>query len=291
MTENKDVIEEIPLRARTVAGEVSFQGRGIHTGRDCRIRILPAPAESGISFRRPGGAESVPALYSSADGAQSNRRTVLKGPNGERFEQVEHLMAALYAMGISDAIVEQEGPEVPFLDGGSRDFMITLREAGTTELEAARPTLAIDRSVGFQDGNALLVAAPHDGLRLSVFIEFPGTVVGCAGFTLEIDEESFFKEAAPARTFALAADVEKLRQAGLATGGTLENAVVFDHEKYYNDDLRFPDEVVRHKMIDLLGDLALLGSSLRGHFWGWRSGHRSHVFFAQFLAREFLTKE
>jgi UDP-3-O-[3-hydroxymyristoyl] N-acetylglucosamine deacetylase len=275
------------VRTKTVAREVEIEGTGIHSGLPCRVRVLPQEPGVGIAFRRPGR-QPVPATWRTADEDASDRRTVIIGEGCERFEQIEHLMAAFAAMDIADVMVEQEGPEVPFLDGGSAEFMKRLRAAGTEENGGRRPVLQIPEPRALQAHGAMLVAAPDDNLRLSVFVEFPGTIVGCAGFTLAVSEKSFFEEAAPARTFALASDLEKLRAAGLARGGTLENAVVFDHERYYNDQLRFPDEVIRHKIIDLLGDLALLNCRLTGHYWGWRSGHRSHVAFARYLAMEFL---
>ena len=272
---------------QTVAREIEIAGSGIHSGADCRVRILPADGGQGITFCRPGE-QPLKASWGTASAEESNRRTVILNGTGQRFEQVEHLMAAFAALGISDATVEQEGPEVPFLDGGSQVYFDRLREAGLKESGRQRPILEVSRPVALKEDGALLVATPHDGLRLSAYVEFPGTIVGCAGYTAEITADVFRREIAPARTFAHAADLEKLRAGGLIKGGNLDNAVVFDHERYYNSALNFPDEVVRHKIIDLLGDLALLGCCLNGHFWGWRSGHRSHVRFAQHLAREFL---
>ncbi|CAN5381983.1 UDP-3-O-acyl-N-acetylglucosamine deacetylase [soil metagenome] len=275
------------MQRRTLKSAVSIAGRGIHSGIEGRVLVQPQPAGSGIRFQR-AGREPVAASWQLADAKASDRRTVIIGPSGERFEQIEHLMAAFAAMGISDALVEQEGPEVPFLGGGSREYMEQLRAAGVADLAEEIAPLEITRPVSFRDGDALLTATPHNGLRLSCFVEFPGTVVGSDGFSLEITEESFFEQASRARTFALARDLELLRQAGLIKGGDLSNAVVFDAERYYNESLHYPNEVVRHKVIDLLGDLALLGLPLRGHFWAWRAGHRSHVLFAKFLAEEFL---
>lgn len=266
---------------RTLAGPVSVEGTGIHSGAPCRVALSPAEPGSGIRFTR--GGEVVAATVDRANAEMSDRRTVVVGPGGERFEQIEHLMAALAAHGVTDVLVEQAGPEVPFLDGGSREYMAALGRAGIRQTNGARPVLEVREAVSFEDGDAWFAATPHDGLRLSCFVEFPGTIVGNAGFSLEITAETFDLEAARARTFALASDIEKLRAAGLIRGGNLENAVVFDHERYHNPTLNYPDEVVRHKIIDFLGDLALLPYGLRGHFWAWRAGHRSHVRFAQFL--------
>lgn len=275
---------------RTLATEITIEGTGIHSGVPCRVRLKPAPS-GGILFQRPDGSGAVPARWDFANAELSERRTVLVGPDGARFEQMEHLMAALAAHEVTDLIVVQEGPEVPFLGGGSKEFMVHLREAGFQETGVSIKPLVIDRIHTLEDGEAVLVATPNETLRLSVGVEFPGTVVGSAAFTLEITADSFERDAAPARTFALAADIEKLRQMGLAKGGNLENAVVFDHERYFNEGLHFPDEVVRHKIIDLLGDLALVNRPLRGHFWAWRAGHRSHVKLAQLIAEEYDLKK
>ena len=276
-----------PLPRRTVAEPVIFDGAGIHTAAPCRLEIHPAAAGAGVTFQQAGrNWPALPACIEHAVAEECERRTVLRGPGGQLFQQLEHVMAALAAMGITDARVVQDGPEPPFLDGGALLYMQGLVKAGSRDLEGTVEPLVIERPFAFSDGDAELVATPHEGLRLSCFVEFPNTVAGSMGFSLEISPESFLREAAPARTFALERDIESLWQAGLAKGGTLHNAVVFNGERYLNERLNFPDEVVRHKVIDLLGDLALIGRPLRGHFWAWRAGHRSHIRFAQALTKE-----
>jgi UDP-3-O-[3-hydroxymyristoyl] N-acetylglucosamine deacetylase len=274
------------MRNRTIQKPFVVAGTGIHSGVPCEVRLTPAEAGFGIRFARLSGSE-VEAHVGNSKAELSDRRTVIVGPSGERFEQIEHLMAALSACGVTDVRVEQQGPEVPFLGGGSREYMDAIRDHGTKELEGERSPLVIDRPIALTDGEAEMVATPHDGLRLSVFVEFPGTIVGSQGYSIEVTEDGFYEEVSRARTFALARDLEMLRGAGLIKGGNLGNAVVFDHERYHNESLHYPNEVVRHKAIDLLGDLALLGRPLRGHFWAWRAGHRSHVRFANHLATEF----
>ncbi len=280
-----------PITRKTVAAPLTFMGNGIHTNADARLAITPADAGAGIVLRMAG--TDWPPLTASIEHAkaeQCDRRTVLRGPDGQYFQQVEHVMAALFACGVTDAVLEQAGPEPPFLDGGAKEFMDGLLRVGTRDLNEEIEPLVVTRPVSVTDSDAELVATPHDGLRLSCFVEFPGTVVGSMGISVEITPESFLSEAAPARTFALERDLEALRQAGLAKGGSLKNAVVFSETGYLNETLFFDDEVVRHKIIDLLGDLALIGRPLRGHFWAWRAGHRSHVRFAEALAKEYLIK-
>lgn len=211
----------------------------------------------------------------------------MNGPDGSRFEQIEHVMAALAAEEITSARLTFEGPEVPFLGGGSREYCEAIRHAGKTILPGEFPELRINRPFAFEDGEAVIVATPGQGLRLSAYVDFPGTVVGSMGATAEITPDEFYQEISAARTFALASDIEKLRSAGLAKGGNLENAVVFDQEKYHNENLYYPNEVARHKLLDLLGDIALSGRRIVGHVWAWRAGHQSHVRFVQKLAKEF----
>ncbi|MCC6548191.1 UDP-3-O-[3-hydroxymyristoyl] N-acetylglucosamine deacetylase [Candidatus Sumerlaeota bacterium] len=278
------LVRDSGIPTRTIAKATVIEGTGIHSGTSCRVHIQPRDAGEGIAFTR-AGRTPVPATWKFADAQSSDRRTVIIGADGERFEQIEHLMAALHALGISDALVEQQGPEVPFLGGGSREYIDALRQSGITENGGILPVIHIEHPISLEDGGALLTAAPHNGLILSAYVEFPGTVVGNMGYNLEVSPERFYDQVSAARTFALASDIEALRSRGLARGGNLQNAVVFDEFRYHNESLHFPDEVARHKIIDLLGDLALLGCGLSGHFWAWRAGHRSHVLFAQKIAR------
>lgn len=270
---------------QTVGRTVRYEGTGIHTGAACSLEVRAAAAGAGLTLHRSGKDwPALPATVAQADAAKSDRRTVLTGPEGQVFEQMEHVLAALAAAGITDAELHQDGLEPPFLDGGSREYMAGLMAAGAKSLGGVVEPLVIREPVVLAWEGAELVATPHDGLRLSCFVEFPGTVVGSQGASVEITAKSFRDQVAPARTFALERDLDALRAAGLARGGTLQNAVVFNDSRYLNDSLFFEDEVVRHKILDLLGDLALIGRPLRGHFWAWKAGHRHHVRFAQLLA-------
>jgi len=276
------------IRRRSLAAPALFEGKGIHGGLAARLLVEPAACGAGLTASLEGAAHAPLALtVANANPFQSVRRTVMEGEHGERFEQLEHVMAALAACGVTDAHLVQSGPEPPFLGGGSLEFLEGLRRAGFREFEESVECLIVDRPIHLSDSGAEMVATPHDGLRLSVYVEFPGTVVGSRGYSVEITEDRFLREVAAARTFALEADIRKLWDAGLAKGGSLENAVVFNATGYLNDRLFFEDEVVRHKVIDLLGDLALVGRPLRGHFWAWRAGHQHHVRLARLIAEEF----
>jgi len=261
---------------------------GIHTGSPSRLVVHPGEAGTGVMLSRAGDERPpLEAHIRHADGPASDRRTVLVGPEGQRFEQFEHLMAAVAAHGISDAMVVLEGMEPPFLGGGSLEYMRGLGDVGFLDYtDQPWEPLVLSRTVRIEAEGAEMIAAPSDRLTMSCFVEFPGTVVGSMGSTLDITAASFESGAAAARTFALKSDIERLRSAGLARGGTLENALVFDENGYENHALHFPDEVSRHKIVDLLGDLALIARPLRGHFWAWRAGHRAHIAFAQAIDEE-----
>lgn len=271
---------------QTIAGPLDFQGAGIHSGAPCRLRILPAGQGGGGILLRRGDLELAASLEH-ADADASQRRTVLKAPGGQTFEQFEHVMAALAGSGVTDAVLVQEGPEPPFLDGGAAVMADAIATAGLRPLGGVLDPLVIDRATSLAVGDAELVATPHDGLRISCFVEYPGTVVGSMGASLEITPEVFRREIAPARTFAAEAEIDALRAAGFAKGGNLQNAVVFNAEHYLNDALHFADEVPRHKVLDLVGDLALIGRPVRGHLWAWRAGHGSHIRFAEHLVESF----
>ncbi len=278
-----------PVCRKTLNTLAVFKGNGIHTNAETVLTLLPTEIGTGIRARRIGKPGFVPIDFRHASAEKSIRRTVVLGPEPENlvFEQLEHVMAALCAAGVTDAIIELGGPEPPFLGGGSKEFLQGILRAGVDESGVELEPLVIQSPMAFEYGGAHLVATPHEGFRLSCFVDFPGTVVGSAGYSMEVTQESFAEEVAAARTFALKRDIDALWAAGLARGGNLQNAVVFDEKGYSNDRLYFEDEVPRHKIIDFLGDLALLGRPLRGHFWAWKAGHQSHVAFAQKLARKY----
>lgn len=278
-----------PIHRKTLQRIAVFKGNGIHTNAEATLHLLPTVSGMGIQARRMGSLELTPITTEFASAEKSIRRTVVVGPKPGNlvFEQLEHVMAALAAADITDAIIEMDGPEPPFLGGGSKEYLKGILAVGTEFLDEEIAPLVIDSPMAFEYGESHFAATPHCGFRLSCFLEFPGTLIGSTGVSLEITTDSFLNEIAPARTFAKKSDLEKIWAAGLGKGGTLENTVVFDTDCYLNDKLYYDDEVARHKIIDFLGDLALIGRPLRGHFWAWRAGHQSHVAFAQKLVRKY----
>lgn len=274
---------------KTISAPAELRGTGIHTGLATSVRFEPAAPGEGLVLVDARG-RRCPASIEFADADRSDRRTVLVSPEGVAFEQMEHVLAALAAHGISDCTIVQGGVEPPFMGGGCAEFMDAIAGAGISDLGVPWEVLAVTEPVCFRDGGALMTVSPAEELELSAFVEFPGTVVGSSGANTLGDAASFRREAAPARTFALARDVEMIRAAGLGKGGSLDNTVIFDHERFHNGTLHFPNEPARHKLIDLLGDLALLGVPLAGHFSAWRAGHRSHVRFARFIQQEMASR-
>jgi UDP-3-O-[3-hydroxymyristoyl] N-acetylglucosamine deacetylase len=268
----------------TLKHETSCVGVGLHSGRMAMLSLKPAPAGTGIVFRRMdrGGAE-IPAKARFL--SHINHATSL-ACDGVRVETVEHLLAALSALAIDNAILELDGPEVPILDGSAAPFIYLIREAGIRRLRRPRSFLELKRPVSVSDGDRSIAAYPCDRLRLSYTIRFDHPLLRHQEYSLALDEDSFVDEIAPARTFGFLKDVELMRQCGLARGGSLDNAVVLGETDVLNNPLRFPDEFVRHKILDLLGDLVLLGRSLRAHVVATRAGHSLHASLVKAILRE-----
>lgn len=258
---------------RTLRSAIGCTGVGVHTGRDVAVRLLPAEAGSGIVFRRTDiGGASVAAQHDRV--ADTRMCTVLA--NGDcRVGTVEHLMAALFSAGVDNAVVEVSGPEIPVLDGSSEPWMFLIGCAGTAAQDAPRAVIEVLRTVRVTDGEASAELRPgYAGFEMAMSIEFAAAAIGRQAFSLRLEGGAFRRELARARTFAQRAEIEGLRQAGLALGGSLDNAVVVDGAEILNPaGLRMADEFVRHKLLDAVGDLALAGAPLQGRFIGRRSGH------------------
>ncbi len=263
------------LRRKTLASESRIQGIGLHSGASVSMRLLPAAAETGVVFVRTdvGGVE-IPADLDFA--GPSFYATVLT-KDGVTVSTIEHLMAALYALGVDDARVELDGPEVPILDGSARPFVDLVLAAGVRELPTLRQYITIVRPIEVRDDEKTISVHPCPEYRVTYGIEFPHPALGYQELTASLwTQDAFTEKLAPARTFTFERDVEALQRAGLARGGSLENAVVVGDAGVLNATLRFPDEFVRHKMLDLTGDLSLLGHPLRGHVVAYRAGHDLH---------------
>ena len=199
---------------------------------------------------------------------------------------VEHLLATLVALGVDDVLMAIDGPEVPLLDGSAQDWLTAIAGVGVVQQddEDSRSAITIKEPITCQAGDAFVAAFPCAQLRFSYGIDFPYAPIGKQWFTWQPDQEDFATAIAPARTFGFADQVEQLRQAGLIKGGSLGNALVCDHENWLNPPLRFVDEPVRHKLLDLLGDLSLLGQIPQAHFVAYKASHKLHTQLAQMIA-------
>lgn len=264
-------------RRRTLASAISCVGVGLHSGERARLTLGPAEPGAGISFRRADLGIEIPAR---ADCVSDTRLNTSIGARGARISTIEHVMAALAGAGVDDAMVEVDGPEVPILDGSAAPFLFLIRCAGVVDTHLPRAAIEVLKTVRVGDGEAWAELAPATlpGFEASMTIEFDATAIGRQSLSLRITEETFRSRLADSRTFTTAEDVSRARAAGLAKGGSLDNAVVVDGGMVLNPGgLRHADEFVRHKLLDAVGDLALAGAPIRGRFTGHRSGHALNV--------------
>ncbi len=260
---------------RTLKAAIDCVGVGVHSGRRVSLTLRPAEAGVGIVFRRTDLGLDFPARF---DRVIDTRLCTVLGVPGQPTSQlgtVEHLMAAFSGCGIDNVIAEIDGPELPIVDGSAAPLVFLIDCAGVVEQDAPRREIEILRTVRVAEGEAFAELRPGGpGFRMAMSIDFRAAVIGRQALTLRLTADSFRREIAEARTFTDAADIEHLRKAGLAQGGSLANAVVVDSARVLNPGgLRRPDEFVRHKLLDAVGDLALAGAPLRGRFVAHRSGH------------------
>ncbi len=265
------------MRQRTIAERVSCTGVGLHSGAPVRLRLLPAAAGSGIVLVRTDGVEPVEIPASPASVVSTDHATSL-GCNGTAVATVEHLLAALYGLGVDNVRVEVEGPEIPILDGSAASFAFLIRSARIRTQDSPRPLLCVRRRIEIREGQRRIHVEPARRFQVSYAVDFDHCLIGRQELHLpRLDPETFEREIAPARTFGFLREVHALRGAGLARGGSLDNTLVLGATKLLNPSgLRWPDEFVRHKLIDLLGDLSLLGMPIQGHVHVERGGHSLH---------------
>jgi len=269
---------------RTLRRSVSCAGIGLHSGNKVTLTLRPAPANSGIRFRRTdlGGFE-IGATVSNVAGIQY--ATGLARDEGS-VETVEHLLAALVSLGIDNAVVELNHPEVPIMDGSAAPFVYLIQEAGVRSLPVPRRFLRIMRPIELVRGDKRIALYPSDQFKVTYSISYDHPLLRHQARATAITESVFVEQIAPARTFTFLKEVELLRQHGFALGGSLENAVVVGEAGVLNTPLRFDDEFVRHKILDVIGDMALLGSPVVGHLVAHRGGHALHTAFAAKILEE-----
>lgn len=261
----------------TLRRSVIIEGRGAHSDRPARMTLSPAGARAGVNFLRvdaPSEAEGLVEAHWPHVTATRLRTRI--GAGAASVSTIEHLMAALAGLGVDNVLVELDGPEVPAMDGSARAFAAAIEEAGVARLAAPRRVLRVLEPVRVSEGASFAEISPssREGLHLDVEIDFPGARIGRQRLALALTPDAFLRELAPARSFGFVQDAERLWREGLALGACLDNSVILDGERVLNPQgLRFPDEFVRHKMLDAVGDLALVGAPIRGVFRSYRGGH------------------
>lgn len=258
------------LSQRTLKRQVKVEGIGLHTGSPSTVVICPAPPDTGIVFI--SGGTAIKAISENV-GDTSYATTLHSG--GSTVRTVEHLLAALSGLSVDNAFIEVDGPEVPIMDGSSGPFVKALKEAGIKEQKAPRRYIKILKAITVNEGDKSATLLPSPVPRMTYRIDFEHPLISDQSLSMDLSPADYEQDLADARTFGFLRDVQMLWKAGLAKGGSPENAVVVDEDRILNDEgLRFPDEFVRHKMLDAIGDLSLLGMPFIGHLVADKSGHR-----------------
>lgn len=258
---------------KTIRRKTTVKGIGIHSGDPCTLTFRPAPADTGVHFVRtdlPGA----PSVRVSALNVQATSLQTTIGGDEFSVATIEHCLSALSALRIDNLFIELDGPEIPICDGSAQSFLMALKEVGMVEQDQPRKYCYVTEPIYFSEGDKHAYIVPYHGLRISVTIDFPHPQIGKQQIDLDINDHSFEREIAGARTFGFLKDVEALQARGLAKGGSLENAIVLDDHRIINSEgLRWANEFVRHKCLDALGDLVTLEMPLMGHVVLYKAGH------------------
>ncbi len=276
---------------RTLKKEVSFSGVGLHTGKEVSLRFCPAPQHSGVVFQRidlPGR----PIIPATVEYVKDTSRSTTIGINDCHVQTVEHVLAAIYSYQIDNVCVQVTEGEPPIGDGSSMTFVEMIEDAGIEEQKSDAPIVFLNAPIHFSQGDTHLIAIPSDEYRISYTLHYPKTsVIRSQYFSCQIDKENFKKELSTCRTFALYEEITYLMERGLIRGGSLENAVVIKDDVIFSKEgLRYPDEMVRHKILDLVGDLALVGFHFCAHVIAIRSGHASNVALGRLMVNQLSSK-
>ena len=284
------------IHQHTVKAPVTVTGVGVHSGTPVTMTIKPAPVSSGITFVRTDIKDqpnSIPARWDFV--TETRLCTVLTNKHGVSVSTVEHLLSAFAALGMDNAIIEINGPEVPIMDGSAIHFVEKLNVTGLARQSAQRQALLIKKTVSYKEGDKETFLSPADGAYFGMEIDFQNSLIGRQKYTHALTESHYRSDIAAARTFGFLHEVEQLKKMGLARGGSLENAIVVDGNKILNPEgLRFRNEFVRHKILDAIGDIYLAGAHLIGHYHGVKAGHAMnnkilHTLFSRPDAFEFVT--
>jgi len=270
----------------TLKQAVSCCGVGLHSGRTANLTIKPAPVNSGIRFFRTDlGSNAY--INAHMDKVVDTCLATTIGYNGYKISTTEHLLAALRSNGIDNADIELDSAEVPIMDGSAEPFIKLLKSAGKVKQKGYRKALRITKPIFYRDGDSTITAKPYNGFKITGEINFDDTLIQTQKFSIEVNQEQFTNEISRARTFGYVEQVEELWANGLALGGTLENviAIHWNRKSILNEDgLRYHDEFIRHKVLDLVGDLTLLGCPILAHVSAYKAGHKQHHGFMEAIA-------
>ena len=260
-------------KQRTLMNTVGCTGIGLHTGEKVKINLRPAPVNSGIKFVRTD-LKGHPEVDVRFDNVFDTTLATTIGTNGCKVSTIEHLMSAFFGLGIDNAVVELDGPEVPIMDGSAAPFVYLIKSGDIREQESPKQFIIIKKPFKVDDGNRSVSIYPSKELKITYMIDFQHPLLRNQEYELTFSGRDFIREISTARTFGFMKDVETLKKNGLARGGSLDNAVVIDDFRIINEDgLRFDDEFVRHKILDFIGDISIVGSPIIGHFVVKKSGH------------------
>jgi len=269
---------------RTLRNEIHLDGIGLHSGYPVHQNLVPAPVNTGIIFRRTDLRNfEIEATWAHV-ARVSYATTLMK--KGVMIATVEHLLSALYGLGIDNLYIDLNSLEVPILDGSGQRFMEEIEKAGIAKQNGLRKYILIQEAIEVRHGDKVAGVYPDPVARATYIIDFEHSAIGHQNIQVELTPESYRREIGTARTFGFMSDVEYLKKCGLIRGGSLENAVVLDDSGIVNNHLRFPDEFVRHKLLDLLGDISLVGYPIIGHLYAEKAGHAIHAALADQMARQ-----
>ncbi len=277
--ENQRTADFTPIQVTpnqtTLSGSVSLTGKGLHSGADTKVTIYPAPKDTGIIFSV--GGEHIPAV---AENVVDLSRGTTLGKNGRRVMTVEHLLSALYGKGVDNAIIDVDGGETPAIDGSAYAYSEAIDSAGVVELESPRRFIRLKEPICVQSGDSFIIAVPAPSFQVSYVLNYDHPMIGSQIRTYVLDESDYGAEIAPARTFVLYEEVAALLDQDLARGGTIDNVIVIWQDRL-SSSLRFEDELVRHKILDIIGDFALCGGLVEAEVLAVKSGHRLNNEFAR----------
>lgn len=271
------------MKQKTLKNIIEFNGIGLHGGKDVSIRLIPKGDNFGIRFKRTDTPESTE-IKADYKNVVSTQRSVVIGTENYGIKTIEHLLASLYAYDIDNLLVEVNGEEIPIIDGSSLVFAQKILEIGTVELDSPQKYISLKNPVEFKEKDSFICAYPSENFKITVVVNFNHPMAGHQVFEFEKYKDNFFELIAPARTFGFWEEIEVLRKNNLAMGGSLENAIIIKKDEILTK-LRFNDEIVRHKCLDLIGDMALLGQPLKAHIFAYKSSHGLDIKFLKKIAR------